>query len=132
VVRDLPGAFVAVFAVVVFAVVGFAVFAAALTGVALAGVALAGVALAGALAVVAALAGVAVLAGVTFLVDAVLAGADVARVPDAFAGAVLVTALRAVDRAAGAAADRAADVVRAALLVAGVCLAAMAYRPLRG
>jgi hypothetical protein len=41
-----------------------------------------------------------------------------------------VVAVRA--RAAGAAAERAADVVRPALLVAGVLVAAMAYRPLPG
>jgi hypothetical protein len=46
--------------------------------------------------------------------------------------AAVVTERDAVDRAAGAAADRAVDVVRPALLVAGVLVAAMAYRPLPG
>jgi hypothetical protein len=43
-----------------------------------------------------------------------------------------VVVVRVVAVAAGAAAGRAADVVRPALLVAGVLVAAMAYRPLPG
>ena len=49
-----------------------------------------------------------------------------------FATDLVVVVLRVVDVAAGAAAGRAADVVRPALLVAGVLVAAMAYRPLPG
>jgi len=53
-------------------------------------------------------------------------------VADFAARAGTVVPVRAVDRAAGAAADRAADVVRPAWDEAGLLVAAMAYRPLPG
>jgi len=64
-------------------------------------------------------------AGTAFAVFTALAGV-------AFFATALVVVVRVVAVAAGAAAGRAADVVRPALLVAGVLVAAMAYRPLPG
>jgi hypothetical protein len=66
----------------------------------------------------------ALFAGAAF---AVLAGAALAVVP-----AEPVVTRRDGEVAAGAAADRPAGVVRPAVLVAGVLVAAMAYRPLPG